>query len=131
MFDTYSDKEEKQRTLLQNRSLHLYLTQLAEELNAAGLEISVVLKRRPSVPWSLETIKNLLWRPLQEAQLGKKSTTTLTTKECDLIYNTLNRFTSEMGIFVPWPSVEKILAQQRNEEYDLSHPIAKKSHDRV
>jgi len=95
---------EKQRTPKQNNSLHEYFEQLAEELNDSGLDMRKVLKEAISIPWNKDTIKEYLWRPVQEAQIGKKSTTKLTTKEVDLIYNTLNRYLGEkFGIIVSFP----------------------------
>lgn len=95
---------EKQRTNRQNSALHEYFERLAEELNDSGLDMRKVLKEAVSIPWNKDTIKEYLWKPIEEAQLGKKSTTELTTKEVDLIYNTLNRHLGEkFGISVEFP----------------------------
>lgn len=101
------NKKEKQRTDQQNKSLHLYFTQLAETLNDAGLDMRKVLRPSIDIPWSGETIKEYLWKPIMEFQLQKSSTTELTTKEIDEIYDTINRHLSEkFGITVEWPSNE-------------------------
>jgi hypothetical protein len=99
-------KQEKQRTLLQNKSLHKYFELVAERLNEAGLEKKVVLQKVADCPWTKESVKEDLWRPLQFAQLLKKSTTEMTTKDIDVVYDTLNRFLGEMGIHEPWPSLD-------------------------
>jgi hypothetical protein len=102
--------EEEQRTLQQNKALHLYFTQLAEELNDAGLDMRKTLKPEVDIPWTPENVKNHLWRPIQEAQLGKESTTKLSKKDVDKVYETLNRHLGEkLGVHVPFPSDEELL----------------------
>ena len=93
------------RTTRQNSALHEFFERLAVELNDAGLEMRKVLSEKATdIPWTATTIKECLWKPIQEAQLRKKSTTELTTKEVDLIYNTLNRHLGEkFGISVEFP----------------------------
>lgn len=96
------------RTLKQNSALHLYFTLLANEFNSAGLDMRHVIRDEVDIPWSAYTVKNHLWRPIQEAQLGKESTTKLTTKEIDSVYDTLNRVIGKRtGIHVPFPSEEE------------------------
>jgi hypothetical protein len=106
-------KKEQQRTELQNRALHLYFTFIAGALNDAGLDMRKVLKPEVSIPWSTETVKEYLWRPIQKLQLGKTSTTQLTTKEIDLVFDTLNRHLGEkFGVHEDFPSVETIMYKQ-------------------
>lgn len=96
-----------QRTIPQNNSIHLWCAMVAEQLNDAGLEIPYVLQNSVSVPWSTVRVKELLWRPIQNMQVSKKSTTELDTSEVSKIYDTLNRFLSEEhGLHVPFPSVD-------------------------
>lgn len=97
------------RTDLQNNSLHLYFTLLAEKLNAGGFDMRKVIREDIDIPWSAYSVKENLWRPVQEAQLGKKSTTELNTKEIDLIYDTVNRaIGTRTGISIPFPSIEQV-----------------------
>ena len=42
------DKEQKKRTLLQNRAMHKYFTLLANQLNEAGLDMRKTLKQEIS-----------------------------------------------------------------------------------
>ena len=99
-----------QRTKLQNRSLHKYFELLADELNNAGLDMRKVLKPSIAIPWSAKTVKNCLWREVQNAQLIKKSTTQLDTAEISKIYDTLNRHLGEkFGVHVPFPSIDDLL----------------------
>jgi len=97
-----------QRTSQQNRSLHLYFTLLADELNQAGYDMKRTLKPGIDIPWSPATVKEYLWKPIQNAQLMKDSTTELTTKDIDIVYDTLNRHLSEKtGVHVEFPSNEQ------------------------
>lgn len=97
----------KQRTLKQNDSLHLYLSMLANELNDSGQDMRKVLKPTVDIPWSTDTAKRFLWKPIQEIMMDKKSTTELTTDEIDKIYKVLDKHVSEKcGIHVEFPAIE-------------------------
>jgi len=103
-------KEEKQRTLKQNSSIHLYLTNLAEELNLAGLDMRKTLKPTINIPWTMNTAKEYLYKPVVKLVTGKDSTTQLTTKEIDLVFDTINRHLGEQfGLHVEFPSIDTII----------------------
>jgi len=107
-------KTEKKRTLRQNNSLHLYFNHLSKALNDAGLDVQTTLKHNISVPWSDKTVKELIYKPILKAQLGKDSTTQMTTKEIDLVFDTITRFTSEkLGLQVDFPSIETLMWKER------------------
>jgi len=98
------------RTDQQNRALHLWFTMLAEELNAAGYDMKKVVRANVDIPWTSYNVKEFLWRPVQESQLGKKSTTQLSTDEIDKIYDTINRVVGERtGVHVPFPSLDGLI----------------------
>lgn len=98
------------RTEQQNKSLHLFYRLLADELNNAGLDMRRTLKPEIDIPWNETTVKEYLWRPIQQAQIGKKSTKDLKKNEIDLIYNTLNLHLSEkFGIHVEFPSYQSLI----------------------
>lgn len=89
-------------------------TQLAEELNDAGLDMRKTLKPTVDIPWNGKTIKEYLWRPIQKAQLGKESTTELTTKEIDLIFETILRHLGDkFGVSLEFPSIESLMWKDR------------------
>jgi len=95
----------KQRSPLQNNSLHKYLAMISEELNNAGLDMKKVLKPEVDIPWSTVSAKEYLWRPIQKVLTGKDSSTKPTTKDYVLIADVLSRHLVEkFGVFVPWPS---------------------------
>lgn len=96
------------RTTQQNKALHVYFTLLAESLNDAGLDMRKTLKESIDIPWTPENVKNYLWRPVQNAQLGIVSTTELSKTDIDIVYNTLNRHLADkFGLSVDFPCVEK------------------------
>jgi len=93
------------RSLAQNRALHKYFSILASVLNNSGQEITKVIK--VDTPWSAESVKELLWRPVMMQQLNKKSTTKLTKEEVTKVYDTLNRALSlKCGVSVEFPNSE-------------------------
>ena len=97
------------RTLAQNRAFHLYFTMVAVQLNNSGLYINKLIKEekyKADIDWSGNLVKEQLWKPIQNAILDKKSTTQLEKAEVDRVYNTLNRYLSNMGISVPFPNAE-------------------------
>jgi len=109
--------EDKKRTIQQNKALHKYFGLLADTFNQAGLDMKKVLKPEIDIPWSPESVKEYIWKPIQKAQLQKSSTTELTTKDIDKVFDTINRFLGEkFGITEPFPSIEEIISKQREEE---------------
>jgi hypothetical protein len=104
---------DKPRTETQNKALHLYFTQLAETLNEAGLDMRKTLKPEIEIPWSGKSIKEYLWRPIMKAQLQKDSTKDLTTKEIDLVFDTINRHIAEkFGLHLDFPSIESLMFKE-------------------
>jgi hypothetical protein len=105
-----TQEPEKQRTLRQNAALHKFFELLADRLNAAGLDQRAVLKPSIQIPWNASAIKEQIWKPIQDLQLGKKSTTELTTSEVSAVYETLNRFLAEKhGVSQEFPSDQSML----------------------
>ena len=101
------------RTDRQNRSLHVYLRQVAEILNAAGYSVEQVLTNfTMELSWSEELVKEILWRTAQKRMLGKQSTTSLLKKdEIDDIVNVITRFLGERLHIEnppPFPSIESL-----------------------
>src|SRR3990167_1824985 len=100
-------------TRRQQNSLYLWFQMLADELNSAGWDMRKALKPEIEIPWSKESIKNFLWRPVQEIYLSKKSTTELTTKDIDAIWEILNRHLGEkFEIHIPFPSEQEVALKE-------------------
>lgn len=95
----------KQRTLTQNRALHLFCQWLAEALNDAGYDMRKTLREDVDVPWTQASVKEYLWRPIQAAMTDKQSTTEITTVEPTAIHEVLSRHLGErLGVTCPaWP----------------------------
>lgn len=97
------------RTSQQNRAMHKFYGMLAVVLNDAGLDQRKVLKPSVSIPWTPESVKENLWRPIQQAMYQKQSTTELNKQEeINSIHEVLMRHLAEkFGIeFVGFPSHE-------------------------
>lgn len=104
---------DKTRTSRQNRALHLLFDLLASELNEAGLDMRRTLKESIDIPWNGDTVKEYLWRPVQQAQLQKKSTTELTTKDIDEVFDTINRHLgTKFGLYMAFPSIETLIDKE-------------------
>ncbi len=97
----------RQRTLTQNRALHLFCKMLAQALNDAGLDMKRVINKEVDIPWNADSAKNFLWRPIQKAVTGLDSTTKPEASQYSAIYEVLNRhLTQKFGISVPFPERE-------------------------
>jgi len=108
---------EKQRTILQNRALHKLFELMAKSLNNAGYDMKKTLKPEIEIPWSGETIKEYIWRPIMNAQLHKTSTTEMTTKEVNEVFETILRhFGEKFGLEIQFPSVESLMEYEKDKE---------------
>jgi stalled ribosome rescue protein Dom34 len=113
-------EEGKKRTIQQNKALHKYFDNLAKSLNSAGLDMKTVLKPGVDIPWSKESVKEFIWKPIQRAYKIKDSTTALETKDINIIYETITRHLGEkFGITEPFPSIEEVMF----EESKLGRPL--------
>ena len=100
------------RTSQQNKAMHLYFELVAKELNAAGLEIEKVISHsKVEIPWTKESVKELLWKTCQRSMLGKESTKELSKfEEIDRIWEVMNRFLAKLGVeIVAFPSFEEAI----------------------
>lgn len=101
------------RTAQQNKAIHVLFRLLADELNDKGLDMRKTLKPEVDIKWTPLTVKEYLWKPVQKAQLRKESTTELTTKEVDEVFDTITKHLGEkFGLHVPFPSIEELLLQE-------------------
>lgn len=100
----------QQRTLRQNSALHLMLTQLADELNDAGLYMQRVLKQGVEIQWTPELAKEYLWRPIQKVVTSRESTAELNTKEIDQVFEYLQKHLGEkLGLEVEFPNIQHLI----------------------
>jgi hypothetical protein len=103
-----TDNQEKIRTAQQNKSLQVWCRNIAGLFVAHGIDVRAIVDamRIPTIEPDTDIIRDLVWRKMQIAMTGKKSTTSITTVECQEIYENCNKFTTRFGIHVPWPSYE-------------------------
>lgn len=93
------------RSSAQNRALHLFFTQVSEQLNDIGIPfVYRGLKGMEfEMQWNAELFKTFTWKPLQKAMFGIDSTTKLKRNQIDPIFETINKFFAERGIEVTFP----------------------------
>ena len=96
------------RSPRQNRSLHKWLTMLADALNSAGLDQRKVLKPSVEIPWTQDAAKKHLWHPIQDAMFGTDSTARLTKLQVGEVEQVLSRHLSQkFAVEIPeWPHYE-------------------------
>lgn len=102
-------KTEKQRTNQQNNAMHKYFELLAKALNDGGFTVAMVVKKPLNISWSQHTVKELLWRQVQEAIVNKKSTANLSNAQVSEIYREVDRAVCERtnGITIPFPEKDR------------------------
>lgn len=101
---------EKQRTEQQNKAIHLYLTQVAKELERNGHTLQDIVAKITKVEIipTMHNMKEVVWREIQKAQLGKESTTFLTKHEVTEVYEVMNKWLGTyFQIHIPFPSYEE------------------------
>ena len=111
---------DKQRTIPQNSAMHLYFRWVAEALNDAGLDMRAVLKPNVDIPWTEQSVKDFMWRPIQKLMLRKESTTNLTKQEVSLVYDVMHRHIAKHGINIEFPSEEQLQIFMIKHEEELA-----------
>ena len=97
-------KSGKQRTNSQNAALHLYCERIAAELRNRGISHQKFFKEGFEVPWTMEIVKDNVWKPVQIWQTKYKSTTEPLASDYEKIFDIVNRKLSEWGLHIPWPT---------------------------
>lgn len=106
--DKDTTKEQK-RTLRQNKSLHQYFELVAHELQNQGQTMQSVVKKLDfcEITPTKDSVKSIIWKPIQEVVVGKALTRELTTAEINKVYEIVSMFLSkQFGIDLPFPSEE-------------------------
>lgn len=105
------------RTIDQNSALHLYFSHIAQELNNAGFPIKKTLEHyRIDLDWDTQSVKDLIWKPIQSHFYGTASTTELKkTQQIENVYEHINRFLSNepFNIHIPFPHDPEKYKQQQ------------------
>jgi hypothetical protein len=98
---------DKPRTNQQNKSLHLWCTQTAEQLNEGGLDKRLVMESlQIDVPWSMDSVKNDLFNHIA-LEMFDRTSSQLTTGELQTVFKILEKAMQEgLGIqCLPWPDI--------------------------
>jgi len=104
------DDPEKPWTPNQKGAMYIWLRDLAVILNDAGLERVVIMeelaKHGIELPWTRDSAKELLWKPILKVQAQKESTEDQSTTNPSEISMIISRRLSERyGVTCPpWPS---------------------------
>lgn len=101
-------KQAKQRTIAQNRALHLGASQIADMLVEHGISLSVALKNLDVRP-TMHSIKDA-YRSIASAKYGVESTADLTTAQINEVWLDLVKALEEStGVMIPFPSQESLI----------------------
>lgn len=85
----------------QRKALHVYFRQLAGLLAEQHFDFR---EMKVELTPTEQLVKDHMWKPVQEALYGKKSTTELTKDEVSVVYDHLHRALIEhFGINLPFP----------------------------
>src|SRR5699024_6721958 len=102
--ELFFTENEQQRTLTQNAALHKWLELVAETLNDAGLDMRRTLRHDVDIPWTKSSVKEYIWKPVQEALTNKQSTTEANRVEYADVEQVIARHLATKGVQTPpWP----------------------------
>jgi len=97
------------RTWRQNNTLHLLFRRMAKGLNDAGFEIPHPFKPDLEIPYSEESVKELLYKPIITMYFKVDRSTELTTEQLSesmtILVDAVNRNT---GVYIPIPVGEPV-----------------------
>ena len=97
------------RTWRQNNTLHLLFRRMAEALNDAGFEIPHPFKPDLEIPYSEESVKELLYKPIINMYFKVDRSTDLDTEQLSesmiILVDAVNRNT---GVYVHIPTGEPV-----------------------
>lgn len=97
-------------TPAQFNAAHAWFEMCAATLNAAGLDMKRGTKATYSLPWTKQSFKDYIWKPLQLVMTGKESSKDGGKMEYPEVSETITRhFAQEYGVQLPpWPSRESV-----------------------
>jgi hypothetical protein len=98
------------RTSQQNKSLHQFFNIISTQLNEMGLEfgyqgikgIDITVMYTPTI------VKELVWKPIQNALFDTDSTTKLDTFQMNQIIDVISKFFLDRGVDIEFPSIESL-----------------------
>jgi hypothetical protein len=96
----------KTRSGAQNNAIHQFCDDLATAFSDGGIDqraYMAALREGVEIPWSKESIKEVVWREFQKAMGMPESTTRLTPKQVNQIYMQVCKFVAERFEMEPPP----------------------------
>lgn len=93
---------EQPRTPQQNKSLHVYFKEMADELNGSGIGVQLFLQDF-EMDYTKEMIKRIFQR-IGKTKFGKEHTADWTTTELQACWEEFNRHVSKHGLHLPFPT---------------------------
>ena len=111
-------KTRKNRTIKQNRALHLLFKHIAIELNRLGLTFNYTgLKGlEMEMPYTESLVKETIWRPIQITMFEIESTIDLITSQINSILDVLTKFFGDRGVQINFPSKIDLIAKEFTEK---------------
>ena len=107
-------KFSQSRSISQNKALYLWFRLEAEALNDAGFDMKKTIRKDIDIPWSPESVKLYLWKPIMEAMFQKSSTAKLESSEINKIFDVITReIGGRTGVYVEFPSLEYLMQEMR------------------
>jgi len=83
--------EKQQRTLTQGKAIHLYCDMLAYDLTSKEFDIRKTLRVDFQIPWDKDSVKKLMWHPVQKSLFGTESTAQLATDQVSKVYDAIRK----------------------------------------
>ena len=110
-----TEMNDMNRTTQQNKALHLWLAQLANELNVSGQSLGDGILIRVPVAFTGDNLKENVLKPYMNALHPEyDSTTELSTTEMIELCDNLGLIIAERsGVSIPFPSLESLSEEQR------------------
>lgn len=99
------------RSIKQNRSLHKFFMMLSDELNNLGIEYQYIgiSGRQFSLMYTLDLVKQFIWKPIQVALFDFESTTKLDTIQMNQIIDVITKFFADRGVVITFPSMDSLI----------------------
>ena len=106
------------RTPKQNKALHLYCEWLASELRDRNMPfVEQYLNNEFERSWTMDLVKEKIFKPILKSISGKTSTARASTKEiCDVADYIEKNLALKLGIDLAWPSREDLELENSNGE---------------
>jgi len=108
--------ERSKRTALQNRSMQKYWRMICERLNDSGWTKKKYYEvKEVDIGWTPESVGDDIWRGIQEAMYGHRSTSKLETHQVSKVYEIMDKHLSTTcgsDVSVPFPNIQDYIEQQ-------------------